>query len=100
MLEIEEKEDNHITYLEAQLENLSLAKEDKKVDDEFEGKGDKVWKELGCGSPQPTMPPLTPVVPSTNQRADTTDLVASMVKKRQGSLTSARVDQWSMLGLE
>ena len=42
VLEIEEKEDNHITYLEAQLENLSLAEEDKKVDDEFEGKGPKV----------------------------------------------------------
>ena len=42
VLEIEEKEDNHIAYLEAQLENLSLAEEDKKVDDEFEGKGAKV----------------------------------------------------------
>ena len=50
VLEIEEKEDNHIAYLEAQLENLSLAEEDKKVDDEFKGKGAKVWKELGRGS--------------------------------------------------
>ena len=67
MLKIEEKEDNHIAYLEAQLENLSLAEEDKKVDDESEGKGAKVWKELGCKSPQLTMPPLTPVMPSTSQ---------------------------------
>ena len=39
VLEIEEKEDNHIAYLEAQLENLSLLGEEKKVDDESEGKG-------------------------------------------------------------
>ena len=51
VLEIEEKEDNHIAYLEAQLENLSLVEEDKKVDDEFEGKGAKVWKELGRRKP-------------------------------------------------
>ena len=100
VLEIEEKEDNHIAYLEAQLENSSLAEEGKKVDDEFEGKGAKVWKELGRRSPQPTMPPLTLVMPSTNQQADTVDSVASMAKKRQGSLTSAGMDQWSMLGLE
>ena len=56
--------------------------ENKKVDDEFEGKGAKVWKELGRGSPQPTMPPLTLVMPSTSQKADTTDSVASMTKKR------------------
>ena len=100
VLEIEEKEDNHIAYLEVQLENLSLLEEDKKVDDESDGKVAKVWKELGCGSPQPTMPPLTPVIPSTSQQADTTDLVASMAKKSQGSLTSARVDQRGMLGLD
>ena len=47
VLEIEEMEDNHIAYLEAQLKDLSLAEEDKKVDDESEGKGAKVWKELG-----------------------------------------------------
>ena len=70
VLEVEEKEDNHIAYLEAQLENVSLAEEDKKMDDEFEGKGAKAWKELGRGSPQPTMPPLTPVMPSTIQQAD------------------------------
>ena len=45
------------------------------------------------------MPPLTPVVPSTSQQADTADSVASMAKKGQGSLMSAGVDQWSMLGL-
>ena len=73
--------------------------EDKKVDDESDGKGAKVWKELGHGSPQPTMPLFTPVMPSTSQQADTADLVASMAKKRQGSSTSAGVDQWSMLGL-
>ena len=56
VLKIEEKEDNHIAYLEAQLENLSLLKKNKKVDDEFEGKGAKVWKELGRKSPQSTMP--------------------------------------------
>ena len=46
MLEIEEKEENHIAYLEAQLENPSWAEEEKKVDDEVEGKGAKVWKKL------------------------------------------------------
>ena len=35
VLEIGEKEDNYIVYLEAQLENLSLLEEEKKVDDEF-----------------------------------------------------------------
>ena len=45
------------------------------------------------------MPPLTPVVPSTSQHADRADSVASMAKKGQGSSMSARVDQWSMLGL-
>ena len=44
VLEIEEKEDNHIAYLEAQLENPSWAEEEKKVDDELEGKGAKVCK--------------------------------------------------------
>ena len=39
MLEIEEKEDNRIAYLEAQLEELSLAKEDIKVDDDSDSKG-------------------------------------------------------------
>ena len=67
--------------------------------DESEGKGAKVWKELGCESPQLTMPPLTPVMPSTSQQADTADSVASMAKKHQGSSMSAGVDQWSMLGL-
>ena len=45
------------------------------------------------------MPPLTPVVPSTSQQADTVDSVASMARKREGFLKSAGVDQWSMLGL-
>ena len=49
-------------------------------------------------SPQPTMPSLTPVVPSTNQQADTPDSIASMAWKREGPSTSARIDQWSMLG--
>ena len=99
MLEIEEKEDNHIAYLEAQLEGLSPFGEDEKVEDKSEGKGAKVWKELGCESSQPTMPPLTPVVPSTSQQTDTANSVASMARKREGSLSSAGVDQWSMLGL-
>ena len=99
VLEIEEKEDNHIVYLEAQLENPSWAEEEKKVDDELEGKGAKVWKELGRESPQLTMPPRIPVMPSTSQQADTADSVTSMAKKGQGSSMSAGVDQWSMLGL-
>ena len=90
---------NHIAYLEAHLETLSLLEGEKKVDDEFEGKGAKVWKELGCESQQLTIPPLTPMMPSTSQQADTADSVASMVKKHQGSSMSAGVDQWSMLGL-
>ena len=42
VLENEEREDDYITYLEAQLEELSLVEEDKKVDDASEGKGGKV----------------------------------------------------------
>ena len=42
VLEIKEKEDNHIAYLEAQLEGLSPVEEDKKVEDESEDKGAKV----------------------------------------------------------
>ena len=42
VLEIEEKEDNHITYLEAQLEGLSLAEGDKNTNDDSKGKGAKV----------------------------------------------------------
>ena len=42
VLEIEEKEDNHIAYLEAQLEGLSLVGEDEKVEDESESKKAKV----------------------------------------------------------
>ena len=66
VLEIKEKEDNHIAYLEAQLENPSWAEEEKKAEDELEGKGAKVWKELGRESPQLTMSPLIPVMPSTS----------------------------------
>ena len=76
-----------------------MLEEDKKVDDESESKGAKVWKELGRESPQLTMPPLTPVMPSTSQQADTADSVASMAKKHQGSSMSTGVDQWSMRGL-
>ena len=46
VLEIEEKEDNHIAYLEAQLENLLLLEGEKKVDDEFEGKGVRSGRNL------------------------------------------------------
>ena len=42
VFEIEEKEDNHTVYLEAHLERLSLAQEDKKLNDDSEGKGAKV----------------------------------------------------------
>ena len=66
VLEIEEKEDNHIVYLKAQLEDLSLVEEDKKMDDESKGKGAKVWKEFGCMSPQLTMTPLTLALPSNS----------------------------------
>ena len=94
VLKIEEKEDNHIAYLEAQLENLSLAEGNKKVDDESEGKGAKLWKELGRVSLQLTMPTLPLVVPSTRQQADTADSVASMAWKHEGpSSTSAGIDQ-------
>ena len=96
VLEIEEKEDNHIAYLKAQLKDLSLVEEDKKVDDESEGQGAQVWKELGHVSPQLTMPPLTPGMPSTNQQVDKTVSVASIAWKREGPLTSAGVDQWSI----
>ena len=47
MLEIEEKEDNHIAYLEAQLEILSLAEGDKKANDDSERRGTKFQKEIG-----------------------------------------------------
>ena len=69
------------------------------MEDESEGKGAKVWKEVGLESSQPMMPPLTLVVPPTSQQADTANSMASMAKKGQGSSMSAGVDQWSMLGL-
>ena len=75
-----------------------MAEEDKKVDDEYKCKGAKVNRELGRVSLQLTMPPLTPVVPSTSQQANTVDSVAFMARKRVGSSTSARIDQWSLLG--
>ena len=43
--------------------------------------------------------PLTLVVPSTSQQANIVDSVASMARKRQAPSMSAKVDQWSMLGL-
>ena len=46
MLEIEEKEGNHIAYLEVELEGLSLAEEDNKAVDDHEDEGAKVWKGL------------------------------------------------------
>ena len=79
VLKIEEKEDNHIAYVEAWLKELSLVEEDKKVDDDSEGKGVKVWKELGRVSPQPTMPPITLVVPSTSQWTDIANFVAFVI---------------------
>ena len=66
MLEIGEKEDNHIAYFEVELEGLSLVEEEKKVDEDSEGKMTKVYKEFGQVSPQLTMPPLTLAVPSTS----------------------------------
>ena len=51
-------------------------------------------------SPQLIVSPLNLVVPSTNQQANTMDLVASMAQKREGTSTSAGIDQWSMLGHE
>ena len=47
VLEIEEKEDNHIAYLEAQLAGLSVAEEEEqKVDDDLDAKGQqscRIW---------------------------------------------------------
>ena len=44
VLEIEEKEDNHIAYLEAQLAGLSVDEEvEKKVDDDLEAKRAAGW---------------------------------------------------------
>ena len=94
VLEIEEKEDNHIAYLEAQLAGLSVDEEaEKKLDDDLEARGAAILQKLGLEDPQMTQPPITPVMPS----ADTTDSVASMAKNRQGPLTSAGAEPWSML---
>ena len=94
VLEIEEKEDNHIAYLEAQLVGLSVAEEEEqKLDDDLEARGAAVWPDLGLVDPQMTQPPVIPVMPSAN----TADSVASMAKNRQGPSTSAGADQWSVL---
>ena len=94
LLEIEEKEDNHIAYLEAQLAGLSMAEEEgKKLDDDLEAKRAAVWPDLDHVDPQMTQPPVIPVMPS----ADTADFVASMAKNRQGPSTSAGAEPWSML---
>ena len=60
VLEIEEKEDNHIAYLEAQLAGLSVAEEEeKKLDDDLEARGAAVLQDLGLIEPQTTQPPVT-----------------------------------------
>ena len=80
VLEIEEKEDNHIAYLEAQLAGLSAdEEEEQKMDDDREARGKQ--------------PPRIPVMPT----AGTADSVASMTRNRQGPSTSAGADQWSIL---
>ena len=94
VLEIEEKEDNHIAYLEAQLAGLSVDEEaEKKLDDDLEAKGAAILQGLGLVDPQTTQPPVIPVIPS----ADTADSVASIAKNRQGPSTSAGAEPWSML---
>ena len=94
VLEIEEKEDNHIAYLEAQLAGLSVDEEaEKKLDDDLEARGAAVLQDLGLVEPQTTQPPGTPVMPS----ADTADSVASIARNRQGPSTSAGAEPWSML---
>ena len=94
VLEIEEKEDNHIAYLEAQLAGLSVDEEaERKVDDDLEARGAAVLQDLGLVEPQTTQPPQIPVMPT----ADTADSVASMTRNRQGPSTSAGADQWSVL---
>ena len=94
VLEIEEKEDNHIAYLEAQLAGLSVAEEEEqKLDDDLEARGATIVQKLGLEDPQTTQPPVTPVVPSAN----TADSVASIARNRQGPSTSAGAEPWSML---
>ena len=51
-------------------------------------------------SPRPTMPPLTLVVPSTNQQPDTVDFGASIAWKWEGPSTPTGIDQWRLLGHE
>ena len=94
VLEIEEKEDNHIAYLEAQLAGLSVAEEEeRKLDDDLEAKGAATLEELGLVHPPVTQPPTIPVMPT----ADTADSVASMTRNRQGPSTSAGAEPWSVL---
>ena len=62
MLEIEEKKDNHIASLEAQLEGLSLA-------EYLDTKQSEIWPKLGKPSVEKISqanPPLIPVMPSTS----------------------------------
>ena len=70
--EIEEKDDKHIAYLEAQMEGWSFAEEDRTKVDHPKDKRVKIWKEL-------ILPLITLVVPSTSQQTDTADSVASMI---------------------
>ena len=94
VLEIEEKEDNHIAYLEAQLAGLSVAgEEEQKLDDDLEARGAAVWPDLGLANPPTTQPPVIPVMPS----ADIADSVASITRNRLGPSTSAGAEPWRML---
>ena len=88
MLEIEDKEDNHIGYLEAQLEGLSFVEEDKNVVDDPEDKWAKVWTKLGRAIPLLTVPPLILVVPFTSQHGEIADFVTSMPRKLDKPLMS------------
>ena len=62
MLEIEEKEDNYIAYLEAELEGLLLA-------EDLHAKRSEAWPELGTPIAEKSSqaaPLLIPMMPSTS----------------------------------
>ena len=78
ILKIEEKEDNRIACLEAQLEGLLLAQDP-------DAKRSEAWLELVKPSTEKTSqatPPLIPMMPSTSQHVEKADLVAFVVCNR------------------
>ena len=84
ILEIEEKEDNHIAYLETQLEGLSLA-------EDLDAKQSEAWLEIGkpiVEKISQAIPLLIPMIPSTSLHVKIANSVASVVRSEDADPTA------------